>query len=412
MSRWLRLSADRLVDGTERQPILNGAVLVKDGRIAATGNAAEVPYPEGAEHETFPGCTLLPGLVDCHSHLNLPGDGTAIEEAVAVGDELLVLQSAKNARLALYAGVTTLRDNGARNRTAFSLRSAQRSGLVEAPRLSIAGRPLTITGGHCWPFGGEADGEASVRQAVRQLVKEGVDWIKVIGTGGGTRNTLPYRASYSAVELAAAVEEAHAAGRLAAMHATGTAGIVRALDAGFDMLIHGYFYEPDGTHQFQRDLATRIAHQGVWVNPTLHVGRSRIHRLEQRATQHALTVEEQADLDHQRSSYEERRRGVAGLIEAGARVVAGSDSGWSFYRFGAFPYEVEALSSAGMGAAAALRAATLDSARAMGLDHEVGSLEPGKLADALVVEGDPTVDPLALKRVRRVFLGGIPVGGR
>ena len=402
----IRITAGRLADGTGTPSIVNAAILIDGERIVEVGPAATVPTPDGAQTFDFPTQTLMPGLVDCHSHLNLPGDGTTIEGAAADGDDIALLRSAENARTTLHSGVTTLRDNGAMNRTTFSIKEALRRKIITGPRLSISGRPITMTGGHCWPFGGEADGAEAVRQSVRQMVKEGADWLKMMATGGGTLNTMPYRPSYTVAELRAGVEEAHAADRLAAAHCSCTAGMVNAIDAGFDMIIHGNFHDPDGRFVFDRDVARRIADQGVWVNPTLHVNRVRLWRLERLAEERALTEAETADLALNRQRYRERQENMQGLLEAGVKLVAGSDSGWSYYRFGDFVHEVEAMASAGLGVGAAFQAATLESARSMGLDREVGSLEAGKLADLLVVDGDPTADVSALSRVVAVWLGG------
>jgi imidazolonepropionase-like amidohydrolase len=404
-----RIHVGRLLDGTAEAPLQDAAVLIDGERIVAVGRDAAVPCPESAERLDFGERTLLPGLVDCHSHLNLPGDGTSIEDAAALGDDLLVLQSAENARATLHSGVTTLRDNGACHTTTFAVREAIRRNIISGPRLSISGRPITMTGGHCWPFGGEADGVDGVRHAVRQMVKEGADWIKVMATGGGTLNTMPYRPSYTAAELRVVVDEAHAANRLAAAHCSCTAGMVNALDAGVDMIIHGNFHDPHGRFVFDKEVARRIADQGVWVNPTLHVNRVRLWRLERLAQERLLTDDETADLELQRRRYGERVENFQGLLAAGVRVVAGSDSGWSYYKFGGFIHEIEAMASAGLGASAALRSATLDSAESMGVAHDVGSLEVGKLADLLVVDGDPSVDTSALTRVKAVFLGGMPI---
>ena len=395
-----------LIDGTGAPPVRDGAVLVRDGRIEKTGPFPGASVSDGTEVLEFPGLTILPGLVDCHSHLNMPGDGSSVEEVAAEGDERLLLRAAGNARRALESGVTTLRENGASHRTAFVVREAIARGIIAGPRLSICGRPVTVSKGHCWMFGGEADGEEGVRRTVRGLVEEGADWIKVMATGGGTLNTDPFQPSYTAAELRAAVEEAHTCGRLAAAHALCTAGIVSALEAGFDMIVHCYFHEPDGRYVFEPEVAKRIAGQGVWVNPTMHMARSRVWRLERTAEQRPLSEVEAAQLERERQSYRERCDGFQGLLAEGVRVVAGSDSGWSHCPFGGFAHEVDAMAGAGLGAEAALAAATLDSARAMGVDREVGSLEEGKLADVLVVEGDPSQDSGALLRVAAVFLGG------
>lgn len=402
----MRIRAGLLVVEAGSPAVRDGAVLLQGDRIAEVGPAAAVPAPPGAILLEFPDCTVLPGLVDCHSHLNLPGDGTTIEEAMSLGAELLLLRSADNARLALESGVTSLRENGAFHGTAAIVREAVQRGILRGPRLSISGRPVTVTRGHCWPFGGEADGVEGVRRAVRRLVEEGADWIKVMATGGSTLNTDQFRAYYGVPELRAAVDEAHRAGKLTAAHALCTQGMINALDSGFDMIVHGFFYESDGRYAFRSDVASRIADQRVWINPTTHMARSRIWRLERLAAERPLSGAEKTELDAQQQSYRERCDMLRRLLAAGARLAAGSDSGWSHYAFGGFAHEIDAMAEAGMGAAGALRAGTLDSARAMGIDHDVGTLAPGKLADLLLVEGDPTTETAPLTRVRGVFIGG------
>jgi imidazolonepropionase-like amidohydrolase len=401
-----RIRAGRLFDGTGAPPIVDAAILIDGERIVEVGPAAAVPTPEHAVTIDFPEQTLLPGLVDCHSHTNLPGDGTTIEQAAAETDEIHLLRSVENARTALATGVTTLRENGAVRETAFVLREAIRRGIVQGPRLSVAGRPITVTGGHCWPMGGEADGVEGVRQAVRQLVKEGADWIKAMSTGGGTLNTRPYQASYTIEELRAIADEGHRANRLVGIHCTGTAGIVNALDAGADMLIHAMFNNPDGTASLDQDLVTRIVDRGVWVNPTVHVMRARVWRYERLTRERALTDAEAADLALMTRRTDALFEHVSALVQAGVKLAAGSDCGWSHYAFGGFRHEIEALATCGLGTAKALRSGTLDSADAMGLAADVGSLEPGKLADLLVVDGDPLADLAALGNVTAVFLGG------
>jgi imidazolonepropionase-like amidohydrolase len=238
------------------------------------------------------------------------------------------------------------------------------------------------------------------------LCKEGADWIKIMATGGGTPGTLPYRASFSVEELRAAVDQAHALSRLTGAHVGGVEGIERALAAGLDMLIHCGFWDTDGRYCFREDLAREIADRGVWVNPTLHIRRVRIWRLERMAEKAPLTEAEQSELEMHRRLYFDRCEYFRGLMKAGVRQVAGSDSGYSYYLVGDFADEVEAMATEGMGAAAAVRSATLDAAESIGLGRDVGSLEVGKYADVLLVDGDPSEDITALKRVREVFFGG------
>lgn len=404
-----RIRAGRLFDGAGAPPIIDAAILIDGERIVEVGPSAAVPTPDGAVTLDFPDKSLLPGLVDCHTHTNFPGDGTTIEQLALESDEIQLIRSVENARLALQAGITTMRENGAVRQTAFVLRDALRRGIIQGPRLSVAGRPVTLTGGHTWPLGGEADGVDGVRHAVRQLVKEGADWIKAMSTGGGTLNTRPYEASYTLEELRAIVEEGHRANRLVGIHATGTAGIVNALDAGADMVIHGNFNNPDGSATFVPDVAKRMADEGVWLNPTVHIGRTRIWRFERLSRERDLTDAETAEFALVTERYATRCEHVQGLLDAGVKMAAGSDSGWSYYRFGGFLHEMESMSSAGMGPAAALRAGTLDSAISMGLGQDVGSLEPGKYADLLIVNGDPLTDLNALENIVAVFQSGTRV---
>lgn len=150
-------------------------MITQGEHITDGGPHDAVAAPTDAEQLEFPTLTLVPVLVACHSHLNLPGDGTSIEEAAADGDDPLLLRSGENACAALESVVTTLSENGVANRTAFSVKEAIRRGIIRVPRFAISGRRLTMTGGHCWPLGGKDDGAEALRRAVRQLVKEGAD---------------------------------------------------------------------------------------------------------------------------------------------------------------------------------------------------------------------------------------------
>jgi len=365
-----------------------------------------VAQPEGAEIINFDGLTLLPGLVDCHSHVTFQGDGSTIEEMMRDPDELQVLLGSQNTRRALESGVTTLRDCGGRGTTTFAIREGIRRGYIFGPRLLISGRPITITGGHCWPLGGQADGVDGVREAVRKLVCEGADWIKVMASGGGTKGTNPHLPSYTTEELKAIVQEAHGYSKLVGAHCNCVAGMASLLDAGVDMIIHGNFYDSDGSYHFDPEMAMRIADTGTWFNPTLHVCRSRIWRLRRLAETRGLSEEERTNLARQQSYWAVLSDAFQRLLQAGVRLVAGSDSGWSYYPFGHFAEEVDAMVEAGMTPAEALASATRLSAEAVGLADQVGTLEVGKAADVLVADGNPMEDSRALSRIVAVYKDG------
>src|SRR5499426_1286803 len=277
-ARFTLITAARLLDGSGTAPVEQGALLVDDGRVAALGRASEVRAPSGVsvQRRDYGDATILPGLVDAHTHLVAPGDGTLGDDIAKEDDDILLLQAAKNARTLLHSGVTTLRENGAKGKVAFSLREGIRRRLAPGPRMVICGRPIAITGGHMGYFGSEADGEAAVRAEVRKLLKEGADYIKIVASGGSTRTSDPNRASYTVSELAAMTDEAHRHGKLTAAHCTSALSVQNCLDADVDMIIHCNFNEPDGTYRYRPDLVDRLAKARAWVNPTLYVQRAGI----------------------------------------------------------------------------------------------------------------------------------------
>ena len=406
---WTILRADRLFNGTGQPPVSDGVVVVRGEEIAAVGARGQIDEPAAAHTVHFEDATIVPGLIDAHTHLVMPGDGTPGEEVMKVDDGILLLKAAANAQRALEAGITTLADTGARNRVTFTLREAIRMGLCAGPRLVLCGRPLTRTGGHCWFLGGEADGPDAIRLAARQLFREGADIVKVMATGGGTIGTDPYRPSYRPEELRAAAEEAHDAGKRAIAHCSATAGMSRALEAGFDVIFHAHFYRPDGTLQFQPEVAQRLVDSGAYVNPTLEVNRVLVESL--RSREGDRTPAEEAALAQRTHRYAGQLENVAKLVQLGVKMVAGSDAGWGLVAFGDLVKELEAMTTVGMSPHEVLLSATRDAADALGVSREVGTLEAGKKADILVVAGDPAVDVTALKEVRAVMLGGRFVKG-
>ena len=405
-----RIKATRLIDGLGDRPVENGAVLVADSHISQVGAEKDVVLPEGAAVEEFdyPNATLLPGLIDIHCHFNYLGDGTHTDDVMALPDDILLMRSALTARIHLESGVTTARETGAKHDTTFSLRDAIRLGLAKGPRLVLCGNPVTVTGGHMWQMGSEADGVDGVRAAVRSLIKRGADWIKVPATGGSTRSSFPLRTSYTVEELRAICDEAHNYGKLVGAHCGNTAGIVNSLDAGVDMIIHVLFQEADGAFNFRQDVAERIAREGTLMNPTLHISRSRVNFLEEKVKctgNPANRLELEAAKLNSEVQWEHARR----LDQMGVRLISGSDSGFSWYPFGGFAYELESLVQLGFTPIRAIGTATGEASQAIGLSDIVGTLEVGKEADLLVVAGNASEDINALHNVLAVFQGGVQV---
>ena len=402
------IRADRFIDGRGGPVAEDIAVVVSGGRIKEVVPKEQLNIPEGATHEIheFPGATLLPGLIDCHTHTNMPANGRRGEDVIPDGDDIRLLRSAHNARVALRSGVTTMCDNGAWNLTAFSLKEGIQEGLVEGPDLMACGRPITTTGGHCWFMGSEADGVDGVRMATRQLIKEGADFIKVMATGGSTLTSNPYRPAYTIDELRTIADETHRRDKVVAAHCRCTHGMSYVLESGFDIIIHGFFADEDGVRRFNPRVAEQIAKQGVWVNPTLHIGRSRIWQLQEKRDREGLTQEEADSLARSEEGYRAGLKECGQLIESGVKLAAGSDCGWGVYPFGQFAHEIGAMVEAGLTPMQGILSGTKNCAEALRIVDRVGTVEAGKDADLLVVEGNPAEDITDLTRVAAVFKEG------
>ncbi len=384
-----------------------------DGRqISAIGPSNEISAPDGSKVTVcdYGNSTILPGLVDGHTHMMAPGDGTHGDITGAEEDDILLMRASKNAKTFLAAGVTTARENGAKNKVAFSLKKGIRSGLSEGPEMIISGRPITITGGHFWYCGSEADGRDGVRQEVRKLVKEGADFIKIMATGGSTWSSDPLRPSYTAEEIAIIVEEAHHFGRLTAAHCASMQGIKNSLDAGVDMIIHCVFEDETGMYDFNEPLAEQLAAAKAWVNPTLHVVQAGIDHTERKGYNRGwLTKDEQASLDSSKASLETRVDSVNRLIKMGVRMIAGSDSPWGAFPPGEFVKEMIALNKAGLSNTEALVTGLSHAAESIAAGEQAGTLSPGRPGDILIVGGDPTSNLNALWDIKDVYKSGVRI---
>lgn len=358
-----------------------GSVFVEGGLIV-DGDAGEAP----GRVLDIAGCTVIPGLIEGHAHLcfNAAPDWREVYDGDSETSMLLRMTGA--ARRMLDAGITTVRDLGAPTALAIALRDAIAQRLVVGPSLLVAGAPITTTAGHCYFMGGEADGELAVRVAVRERVKAGVDWIKVMASGGNmTPGSNVYAAQYTVDELSAIVEEAHRLDRRVAAHCHGIAGIRVAVAANVDTLEHCSFQTPEGAEKDDA-LIAEIAARGIAVSPTVSVGLERSRGSERWERRAALT---------------------AALFEAGCEVLMSTDCGIPRVPHDSLAGGMRVIAElTGRSPVETLKLATSTSARLLGLDDR-GAIEPGKRADLLVVEGDPTKDLSALERVRHVVVDGV-----
>jgi imidazolonepropionase-like amidohydrolase len=403
----LVLLGARVWDGTDRAAIENGAVVVTGDRVTAVGARGATALPSGPDVRTleFPGATILPGFVDAHVHLIWPGDGRPNDVFTkAASDADLLMMAAKNARAALRCGVTTLRDVGSRGRVALDLRDGINRGDAVGPRILAAGPPITITGGHMHYLGGEADGADDVRRVARRHWRMGADFLKMVINGGGTPRTFPWIPAYSTEEIAAAVAEARDHETHITVHANATESIRRAVAAGVTGIEHCTFMRGPDDLEFDPRTSEQIARQGTYVGPTLAVNHASLEH--GRAHYEQLSADERRRLDGRLRVRDMRMEVLGQMVRHGVKFVASSDAGWAHYPFGQFGLEMELLAATGMPTRQALAAGTRLSAEAVGLSHLVGTLEPGRAADIVVVAGDPTQRIADVRNVKTVIRGG------
>ena len=387
------LTAPRVITGDET--VTDGAVAVGDRALDWVGPAAALPAGYATLPRTdYPGSTIMPGLIDSHVHLGFDGGPNPAARMRSETDEQQLVLMLHSARDLLGVGVTTARDLGARAYLNVVVRDAIAAGLARGPRMVVAARPVTVTGGHCWYMGGEADSEDELRRMVRTHHKRGADLIKVMSTGGFmTTGSAPWYAQFTRTQLAVIVEEAGRVDKPVAAHAHGLEGIRRAVEAGVTTLEHCSFVTETNERRFDEPLAARIAERGIFVCPTVSVNAPYVAELT------GIVVGE-----HLKAMY-----------EMGVRLIAGTDAGIDNTPHHQYVGGLEYLVTLGFRPADVLAMATTEAAAALGVDAITGRLAPGFDADLIVVDGDPSTDIAALGKLRRVIARGrdyLPDSGR
>ena len=404
----LAIKAGRLIDGTGRV-LENTVVLVKGERIAKVGKKDEIEIPEGAEVIDATSKTLMPGMIDAHLHLRSDGGSRGDRASRTVQESIgtLALKSYVHAKRGLEAGFTTLRDAGSRAYVDVALRNAIDGGLLEGPRLKVSGEPITPTGGHADPtkrlapwvslgeLSGIADSPDEARKATRYQIKMGADFIKISASLGAEIQEMSFEM------MRAICEVAHWAGRRVAAHCSGGQAVTDALRAGVDSLEHGRFLTEE---QFEM-----MVERGVYLVPTLAP--------EGRAMEYG---QEKMGYDDRTWNWmvmanSKMYNTVARAHKAGVKVATGSDAAMPGVRHGENAYEVELLAKAGLTPMEAILAATQVASEVLDMADEVGTVEAGKFADLVVVDGDPLADIQVLQdlaRITKVIKGGKVVVSR
>jgi imidazolonepropionase-like amidohydrolase len=390
--------AGHLLDVKTGKLLADQTLVIEDGRIISSGAAAEAKIPADAVRIDLPNATVLPGLIDAHTHLTMDPKFGYEELGISVPRETLT--GAKNARITLLAGFTTVRNVGASGFSDVALRDAINAGDVPGPRIMASGPALGITGGHCdnnlLPYeyhavgDGVADGIAGVQHKVRENIKYGADVIKICATGGVlSKGDDPQASQYTLEEMKAIVADAHRLGRKVAAHAHGAQGILWASEAGVDSIEHGSYIDDAAIAEMKKN--------GTYLVPTLYLGDWFLENVERNHVPEFY-------LTKAKTVMAAARKNIAHAFASGVKVAFGTDA--AVYPHGLNAHEFAVMVKLGLTPLQAIQAATVNAADLLGWSGKVGSLEPGAWADMVAVDGDPVKDVTTLERVKFVMKGG------
>jgi imidazolonepropionase-like amidohydrolase len=387
--------AAHMLDVKTGKTLDNVLITIEGDKITAVGSGAA---QAGATVIDLPNATILPGLIDAHTHLTGDPNFGYQELGISIPKEALI--GAKNARITLQAGFTTVRNVGASGYTDVALRDAINEGMVPGPRMMVSGPPLSITGGHCdqnllpYEFHATADGTADgiehVQQKVREIIKYGADVIKICATGGVlSKGDDPRASQYTLEEMKAIVADAHRLGRKVAAHAHGAQGIAWAAEAGVDSIEHGTYIDDNGIKIMKE--------HGTYLVPTQYLG----DWMRENAAKIGLPP---MYADKMKAVTSVSRQNLKHAFDAGVKVAFGTDA--AVYPHGLNAHEFAVYVQMGMTPIQAIQTATVNAADLLGWTDRVGSLEPGKFADIVAVNGDPTKDVTLLQNPVFVMKGG------
>src|SRR6266496_388625 len=390
--------AGKLLDVKSGKLQTNQVVVIEGDKIVSVGPASEIkPFSTDTVID-LSSATVLPGLIDALTHLTFNPHFGYDTLAISVPREALT--GAHNARLTLEAGFTTVRNVGARGYSDVALRDAINAGDVPGPRMLVSGPALSITGGHCdndlLPYeyhatsDGAADGIEQVQHKTREIIKYRADLIKVCSTGGVlSKGDDPNASQYPLEEMKAIVTDAHRLGRKVAAHAHGAEGIRWASMAGVDSIEHGSYIDDAAIAEMKKN--------GTYLVPTLYLADWFLANAERIGTPPDLIAKAKDVMPA-------ARKNVARAFAAGVKVGFGTDA--AVYPHGMNAHEFAVMEKLGLTPLQAIQSATINDADLLGWSDKIGTIEPGKFADIIAVDGDPLADVTTLERVKFVMKGG------
>ena len=377
-------------------PISVAVVIIEGDRIRAVGPGSTTQVPTGSQVIRANGKWIIPGLMNMHVHLGLVLPGRQGAELANETDAELALRMAGNARASLLSGTTTVRMTGTQRHADFALRKAIDRAEVDGPRIFTAGELIAVTGGHGSGRDGEGyDGAAEFRRATRREIFAGADWIKIAISGGIADTHGDIAApTMTREEMQAVIDTAHRHNVKVTAHSGSPIATDEAIDLGLDCVEHGYFLTPEVLH--------KLKEKGVWLVPTIVVSQPTVLPFFQKIGSPDWYLARVASVGQQHWS------ALQAAIKEGVKIALGTDQ---------LPFEpndgttatireAQYYVQAGMTPLEALRAATIDPAKLLGVGDRLGSIEKGKLADILIVDSDPTKDITALRTIRLVMKGG------
>ena len=386
-----------VVDLEGKAPIENAVIVVEGERIAAIGKAGSVNIPDGAEQIDARGTWLIPGLMNMHVHLGLVLPGKMKAELANESEAALALRMAANARESLQAGVTTIRLTGELAHADLALMRAINKGQADGPRIFSAGEALTITAGHGSKKDQKTkyDGPYELIKAARTQISAGAKWIKIAISGGiATDGGGLAEALMTPEEIHAVIDAAHRFGAKVTAHSGSPTATDIAIDAGLDCVEHGYFLD--------RKTLKKMKEHGTWLVPTIVVSQPATQPFFERIGSPPWYLE------RRNSAGKAHWRALEMAIEEGVNIALGTDQMPAEPNDGttATAREAQYYVEAGMTPLQTLRSATIETARMLEAEDEVGSLEAGKYADIVAVDKDPTQDIKALRNILLVMKGG------